>query len=74
MSVLSKRYDIPESTLKKMITDGIITTCVARQDEILYTYKTHIRNGMSDMEARKNTSVTHNCSDRWVYELVKRYF
>jgi hypothetical protein len=74
MSVLSERYNIPESTLKKMITDGFITTCVARQDEILYTYKAYINKGMSDIEARKNTSITHNCSDRWVYELVKRFY
>lgn len=72
MSELSKKYNIPESTINQMVKDGIITTCVKKQDDILYTYKMNIKNGLSNIEARKQTSITHNCSDRWVYEIVKR--
>lgn len=73
MSELSKKYNIPETTIKKMVTDGVINNCVIRQDGILYTYRMNIEKGMSEIESRKMTSITHNCTDRWVYEIVKRY-
>ena len=77
MMEISKKYShckTPDQMMKEMIQDGIIPTSVIRHDEILYTYKASLKKGMSNSDAVNNTSLTHNCSERLVYQLVKRYF
>jgi hypothetical protein len=73
MSELSKKYGVPETAIKAMIKDGVISCSYVGKESIYHTYTVNIRSGMSNSEAIKVTSITHNCTDRWVYEVVREF-
>ncbi len=70
---LSEKYGVPEEKIKAMIKDGVISCSYVGRETIYHTYRLNIKSGQSNSEAIKNTSITHNCSDRWVYEIVKQF-
>jgi Mor family transcriptional regulator len=73
MSELSRKYNVPENAIKAMIKDGVISCSYVGKESIYHTYKVNIKSGMPNPEAIKITSFTHNCSDRWVYEVVREF-
>lgn len=73
MSELSKKYGIPETAVKAMVKDGWITCNATQYEEIYYTYKQELKKIGNPVQARGNVAITYNISDRWVYEIVKRF-
>lgn len=71
MSELSKKYGISEGAVKALIKDGWITCNAAQYEEVYYFYKQHLTLGKP--EAIKRASITYNLSDRWVYEIIKKF-
>lgn len=69
---LATKYGISESAVKAMIKDGWITCNAKQYEDIHYFYKEK-RKTVSHAEAVKITSATFNISDRWVYEIVKKF-
>lgn len=69
---LASKYGVSETVIKAMIKDGWIT-CNAKQYEEIHFYYKEKRKTVSHSEAIKQTSITFNISDRWVYEIVKRF-
>jgi hypothetical protein len=69
---LSEKYGIPQSAVKAMMKDGWISCSVAKYEEV-YIYYREKKKTVSHSEAIKQTSLTYNISDRWVYEVIKRF-
>lgn len=69
---LASKYGISEQSLKALIKDGWISCSVAKYDEVYSFYKEK-RKAVTHSEAIKETSITYNISDRWVYEIVRRF-
>lgn len=64
MSILSEKYKVPESTIKNMIDDGVISCSWNTYDEIIKLK----REGKSPDEIADATHV----SKRYVYSILNR--
>jgi hypothetical protein len=63
MSILSKKYDVPPETIKRMIKDGVISCSWSTYDEVHRLRK----EGKSTAEI---AFLVHT-SQRWVQEILK---
>ncbi len=70
---LASKYGISEQTVKAMIKDGWITCNASQYEEVHYFYQQQRNKGVTHSEAIKNASITYNISDRWVYEIIKKF-
>lgn len=73
MSELSKKYGVSEQAIKALVKDGWITCNAPQYEEIYYQYKQHFKNTGCRSEAINITASYTNVSQRWVYEIIKRF-
>lgn len=68
MSEICKKYDIPETTFKAMVKDGIISTTWPFYDEVIIYFKQNKHLGKP--EAIKMASDKFKISERQVYNII----
>lgn len=69
---LDKKYGIPASTIKSMVSDGVIPWGVIRQEQFVSFYKSKIDDGVEKHEAVKLTSEEFNVSKTYIYRLIQQ--
>jgi hypothetical protein len=71
MSELSNKYNIPESTIKQMISDGVISCTWAKYEEVYSCYKSlscsNVDKVVSTVSEKTNVPV------RTVYYIIKSF-
>lgn len=70
---LKDKYNIPSDVWIDLIRNGVISCSVSRQEEILACLKKHKDAGIAQFEAVKRTAEEMRVSERWVFELIKRW-
>ena len=70
---LKDKYHIDNQVWIDLIRNGVISCSVAKQDEILSCLKKHKDAGVAQFEAVKRTAEEMKVSERWVFELIKRW-
>lgn len=70
---LADKYKIPEASLKKMISDGILPCSIVKADEIVCFYNQQISSGIPKPEAMKNTSEQYDIALSYTYRLVNKF-
>lgn len=70
---LKDKYHIDNQVWIDMIRNGVISCSVAKQDDILNCLKKHKDAGVPQFEAVKRTADEMRVSERWVFELIKRW-
>lgn len=70
---LSKKYGIPEETIKAMVKDGVLPCSVVKCDEIMNYYNDQRSKGEPKSEAVHRTSDVLNISTRYVYLIIKKF-
>lgn len=73
MSELSKKYGIPETTVKQLINDGWLSCSVPQYEQIFYTYKENLKKCDSKSQAVLETSVVNGISKEWVYKIINKF-
>ena len=70
---LKDEFNIPEDTWNRMVRRGVISCSVVKQDNIL-THLNKIKSaGVPHSEAVNRTAIDLNVSEKWVYEVIRKY-
>ena len=72
MSIITQKYKITETSYKKMIRDGIISTTWPAHEEIVICYKEKLRQTGRSLDAVDQTSEEKNVSAATVYRAIKK--
>ena len=70
---LADKYGIPEEKIKMLIKDGWISCTVTKYEEVIYTYKRNISNGLQNADAISATADSVKLSDRQVYRIIHKF-
>lgn len=70
---LKDEFGIPANIWNAMVRRGVISCSVVKQEEILSCLKQKKESGYTHAEAVKLTALEMNCTDQWVYEIIRRY-
>ena len=70
---LSKKYGIPEETIKLMIKDGWLSCSVAKCEEIIVHYKKHVDAGIPKPEAVLRVTEEIPVCKRHVYRILSKF-
>lgn len=70
---LSKKYGIPEETIKLMIKDGWLSCSVAKCEEVIVHYKKHISQGIPKPEAVHRVADEIKVSESYIYRIMKKF-
>jgi hypothetical protein len=73
MSELSKKYGIPESTIKALIKDGWLSCSLPKYEEVYYHYKAEYLKTGFKTKAVQNTSITTGYSESMVFYIVSKF-
>ena len=70
---LSKKYGVPEATIKMMVSDGVISTSWPGCEEIYYHYKSKLSTCKNQTEAVHVTAEERHVSVGLVYKSIHRF-
>lgn len=69
---LSKKYNVPQETITKMVQDGVISCSWPRYEEIYAQFKSLTNSGLSSVEACYQIAEKEGINERTVRNMVYR--
>jgi len=74
MKELSNKYKVPESTIKQMVDDKVISSSWPFYEKVFYCYKQKLeKNGGKKLQAITETAEEQNVDERTVYRYIHRF-
>jgi len=73
MNEICKKYGITEEQYKNLLSNGWISTTIARYEEIYHTFRANLSSTGDKVEAINITSDQLGCERSTVYRAIKRF-